>query len=154
MDSDASRESSGLIEWLLRSVALAVYGLLVWNVAVNWWVDTSRVTLLLLLLTESFTLALVLFARRAVVRDLSPIAMAATTYAVFFFAFLSFSDTHRLVPEWIGATLQMIGLAWQLAAKATLGRAFGLLPASRGLVTRGPYRVVRHPIYLGYLLAH
>jgi protein-S-isoprenylcysteine O-methyltransferase Ste14 len=34
-----------------------------------------------------------------------------------------------------------------------LGRCFGVLPEARGLVVRGPYRVVRHPVYLGELVA-
>ena len=33
-----------------------------------------------------------------------------------------------------------------------LGRCFSILPASRGTVTRGPFRVVRHPAYFGELL--
>jgi protein-S-isoprenylcysteine O-methyltransferase Ste14 len=33
-----------------------------------------------------------------------------------------------------------------------LGRSFSLLPQARTLVTSGPYRYVRHPIYLGGLL--
>jgi len=151
--SHAPRDSV-LTEALLRAFALLTYGVFVWNVALHWWADTSRYTLLLLVLTESFTLMLVLFARRAVVRDLSPIAMGATIYAAFFFVLFGYTDTVRLLPEWAGATLQFIGLAWQVTAKATLGRSFGLLPAQRGLITSGPYRVVRHPIYLGYLISH
>jgi len=152
--SDQTPRDSALTEGLLRAFALLLLGWFIWNVARVWWADTSRYTLLLLLVTETFTLALVLFARRALVRDLSPLAIAATVYAALFFVLFSYTGTTHFIPEWMGATLQMAGLAWQVLSKATLGRSFGLLPASRGLVTGGPYRVVRHPIYLGYLVAH
>jgi len=59
-----------------------------------------------------------------------------------------------VVPEKIGATLQFAGLLVQLYAKLSLGRSFGVLPATRGLVTHGAYRWLRHPIYFGYLIAH
>jgi len=35
---------------------------------------------------------------------------------------------------------------------ATLGTSFSVLPALREVVARGPYRLVRHPIYLAELL--
>lgn len=38
--------------------------------------------------------------------------------------------------------------------KIYLGRSFGLLPACRTVVDTGPYRLVRHPIYLGYFVGH
>jgi protein-S-isoprenylcysteine O-methyltransferase Ste14 len=45
----------------------------------------------------------------------------------------------------------VMGTLFTMWSLATLGRCFGLMPEARGLVTRGPYRWVRHPVYLGEL---
>ncbi|WP_298832671.1 isoprenylcysteine carboxylmethyltransferase family protein [uncultured Piscinibacter sp.] len=153
VSADAGREGR-LTEWLLRGFALLAYGFAVTNLALAWWADGSRWTLLLLLIIEGYTLLLVLIARQARMRDMAPLTVAATMYAAFFFVLLEPRGTSHLVPEWAGVALQLCGTLWQFASKLALGRSFGLLPAQRGLVTGGPYRVVRHPIYLGYLVGH
>jgi protein-S-isoprenylcysteine O-methyltransferase Ste14 len=53
--------------------------------------------------------------------------------------------------EW-GLVIQLVGLAICVASFLALGRSFGFAAANRGLVNRGPYRVVRHPIYASYVL--
>ena len=143
-----------LTEWLLRTFAVLLMGFIVARWGYAWWLDTSRWTVLPLLLTEIYTLLLVLLARRATMRDTSGLAMLATFYAVCFVVLLSPTGTTRLAPEWLGVALQVAGMAWQFTAKIVLGRSFGLLPAQRGVVMAGPYRVVRHPIYFGYLIGH
>jgi len=154
MVKDLNARGEALMEFVLRGFALIVYGSFVAVIAKYWWANPGRYTLLMLLVSEGLTVALLLFARRAVLRDASPLAIAATALSLSFFLFFEYSGTSRLIPEWAGAALQTCGIAWQLLAKMTLGRSFGVLPATRGLVTRGPYRVVRHPIYLGYLIGH
>lgn len=53
----------------------------------------------------------------------------------------------------VGLVLVTVAAGLSLASLLTLGRGFGLRPALRRLATTGPYRLVRHPIYLAYLLA-
>jgi len=54
--------------------------------------------------------------------------------------------------EGVCGILGLVGLTLIFWALGTLGRSFGLAPADRGLVTRGPYRFIRHPMYLGELV--
>src|SRR6266516_7763001 len=57
-------------------------------------------------------------------------------------------------PAWgveTGFGLQLVGLVIAITSLLALGRSFGFVAADRGLKTRGPYAVVRHPIYASYL---
>jgi protein-S-isoprenylcysteine O-methyltransferase Ste14 len=58
-------------------------------------------------------------------------------------------------PAWpgVGLVLVMVAACLSLASLVSLGRRFGVRPALRDLVTTGPYRLVRHPIYLAYVIA-
>ena len=59
-----------------------------------------------------------------------------------------------IAPDVVTAPLIMIGTAIALAAKLSLRRSFGLVPANRGVKVGGAYRFVRHPMYTGYVLNH
>jgi protein-S-isoprenylcysteine O-methyltransferase Ste14 len=50
--------------------------------------------------------------------------------------------------------VQLLGVVVALLSLGTLGRSFGLVAANRGVKTRGPYGLVRHPAYTGYLIAY
>lgn len=59
-----------------------------------------------------------------------------------------------VVPASAGIAIIFLGLLIDLYAQFSLGRSFGCIPANRGLKLDGPYRVVRHPMYAGYLVSH
>jgi protein-S-isoprenylcysteine O-methyltransferase Ste14 len=60
-----------------------------------------------------------------------------------------------LHPAWgvsLGLAVQFVGLAIWAASFLVLGRSFGFVAADRGVVSRGPYAVVRHPLYAAYFV--
>jgi protein-S-isoprenylcysteine O-methyltransferase Ste14 len=58
------------------------------------------------------------------------------------------------LPQLLCESVQLVGVAVALVSLGTLGRSFGLVAANRGVKTGGPYGLVRHPAYTGYLIAY
>jgi protein-S-isoprenylcysteine O-methyltransferase Ste14 len=54
----------------------------------------------------------------------------------------------------LGLALVFAGMAFSLSAKLVLRRSFGIVAANRGVKIAGPYRLVRHPMYAGYVIGH
>ncbi len=88
-------------------------------------------------------------------RDRAPVgvAVALLSQLTMISVGLFGADAGAGIRVMVSDSLLFAGLAFSLASVAFLGRCFGILPDVRGLVVRGPYRLVRHPLYLGELTA-
>jgi protein-S-isoprenylcysteine O-methyltransferase Ste14 len=139
-------------------IARASIGALFTLLSINIFTDymrTGHVTGLLLLVGESLVVVLTILRRRTNIVDRSVAAAISTTVSLAGPALLRATDGHAgLAPDHVTALLSGLGLLLVVVGKITLGRSFGVVPANRGVVVRGPYSVVRHPIYTGYLITH
>lgn len=140
------------VEILLRAGATTVLCLFLVSAIARIIKDPSRVTVLLVAFTAVLDIGLVLFSRNARERDWSPLSITFTLVGSFYYLAFRLEPGVHLLSEGAAAGLQVAGIIIQICAKLTLRRSFGLLPANRGVVVRGPYRVLRHPIYFGYLI--
>ena len=130
---------------------------------------TSAELALLFLLTPTFTIAdwiyvlqhllvlVIAFTRHPPqAKDHSLPSSAATVIAYAYpYAQVVYLRWMPGAPAWPAAGLVLVALAacLSLASLLSLGKRFGVFPALRGLATKGPYRIVRHPMYLAYVIA-
>jgi protein-S-isoprenylcysteine O-methyltransferase Ste14 len=149
-----TRRHTDLLRDLFARVFVgALFALMSWNLLGDFQ-RTGHVTGLLLLASESLVVVLTVFRRRAHVTDRSAIAAVVTTLSLAAPPLLRSAQVAPLAPDTITALISGAGLLLVIAAKATLGRSFGIVPANRGVVARGPYNLVRHPIYSAYIVTH
>lgn len=59
----------------------------------------------------------------------------------------------RIEVSLVSRLVSLAGLVLSLWGLVSLGRSFDIVPADRGLITHGPYCLMRHPIYAGELLS-
>jgi protein-S-isoprenylcysteine O-methyltransferase Ste14 len=142
-----------LADLLARATIIVLFSMMAVRFGTD-FLETGRITGLFLLLSEAIVVALTLVRRSARLIDRSMRARVLTLVSVLGPPLLSPGNTAPLAPEVVTVALSCAGLAVVIAGKITLGRSFALLPANRGVVSTGIYRVVRHPIYMGYLVTH
>lgn len=118
------------------------------------FLKTGRPTDLLLLVGESLVVVLTCLRRHASAIDRRPLVRVITGVSILSPLLIRPGAVGGLIPETVAAVIAGIGLIIVIAGKLSLGYSFGLLPANRGVIKRGLYRIIRHPIYLGYLLNH
>ena len=138
---------------LSRAMIVVLFTMLSINLLGD-FLRTGHVTGLLLLAGESLVVVLTVVRRKAMYVDRSVAAAVLTLLSVAGPPMLRASDVNSMVPDVVTAMVSAIGLGLVVVGKMALGRSFGLVPANRGVVVRGPYTIVRHPIYTGYLITH
>jgi len=136
---------------LARAMVGGLFALLSVNLLAD-FLRTGRVTGLLLLASESLVVVLTIVRRRARLVERSVGAAVTTTMSLAGPPLLRTVEASGLMPDAVTALLSAVGLGLVIVGKLALGRSFGVVPANRGVVVGGPYALVRHPIYTGYLV--
>ena len=131
----------------VTSVELAVLFYLTPTFAIADWIYVSQ---------HLMVLGIALTRRPPAAHDhsLPTSAAVAVTYA-YPYAQVTYLAWVHGEPTWPEGGLVLVTLAacLSLASLLALGCRFGVRPALRGLARKGPYGLVRHPMYLAYLLA-
>lgn len=141
-----------LLDAVEKYVMTAVYILFAYRMISAYGETGSPVTLIYL--ADQLTVLVFILLRRST-KDLSLrlddwiVGVAGTFFALL----ISAPSGSPLVPPFVITGLLMGGFAIHVSAKLALRRSFGVVAANRGVKATGIYRLVRHPMYLGYAVS-
>jgi protein-S-isoprenylcysteine O-methyltransferase Ste14 len=91
-----------------------------------------------------------------IIRRQGPMPMSPYAIAIAFLGsglpLLARPGEMTVIPEQAAFGIMLTGGLITVWAKIALNRSFGAIAANRGVKRGGPYRFVRHPMYLGYMI--
>jgi protein-S-isoprenylcysteine O-methyltransferase Ste14 len=140
--------------WLgfAANAAGAAFALYLLRPNLEFFLRTGRLVVLVFMIQQAWVAVVFLIRRAPQTTSRRPLDWIAA-YAGWFTSFLVRPGGYQLtagVP--VGFWIQIVGLLLWAWAFSRLARSFGVVPADRGLVTAGPYGVVRHPLYSAYIV--
>ena len=137
-----------MIDWVEKTVILVLFIGLFSRIGMTLGQHPFNI---LLLMSDGIVVIMMLLRRRTDAVSQLPmdwlLAFAATAAPL-----MAIGGGHPLASDAVGYGLMAAGLLLNFYAKAALWRSFGIVAANRGVKCSGPYRVVRHPMYLGYTI--
>jgi isoprenylcysteine carboxyl methyltransferase (ICMT) family protein len=125
---------------LARAVIVVLFTIMAVRLGSD-FLKTGRVTGLLLLASEALVVILTVLRRPAGIVDRSTRARVLMVVSLIGPALVTPASIPALLPEFTTVAVSACGL-------------LVVIIGNRGVVSTGLYRVVRHPIYMGYLVTH
>lgn len=145
-----SRIVSSAVKIVANAVVILGFGLMAYA-CYRKYRETGSINWFGLLIVNSLFVAMYIAKRDATSISASPLlwllAFAGTCVP------LVMRPTAPSASALTGNFLQVVGLCGVVASLLSLRRSFGIVPAHRGVRTRGLYRFVRHPLYASELFA-
>lgn len=137
------------IRWIERAVLIPLSMLVIVRVAPQL---PQNPALIVFLLSELVAVAMILLQRRGEwAVEFFPVAIALIGTSA---ALLVNPVGVRVAPAPLTSAVILAGAMVSLSAKVFLGRSFGMVAANRGVKDTGIYRLMRHPMYAGYVMSH
>lgn len=141
-----------LLDAAEKYIFAAVFAFFAWRM-ITAYSETGSLITILYLFDQLAVLAFILLRRPP--KELSlrfddwAVGLAGTLLAVL----IGPPSGAMLAPEAVIWAFLLAGFAIHVSAKFALRRSFGVVAANRGVKASGPYRLVRHPMYLGYIIS-
>ena len=136
---------------LSRALLVLLFVAFAWG-NLSHWRETGEPSGLGLTILEGWVAMMFVIRRPAREVSLSRVAWIAAPIGTF--AMLLARPAEGGLPPLLCEAVQLGGVAFALVSVTALGRSFGLVAANRGVKTGGPYGLVRHPAYAGYLISY